>query len=50
MSLYKTSDPWKGGIFLPQGYNMNNYGKGPLDKTKFQISKAFAFSFKQEDF
>ena len=37
------SDPWGEVIFWPQGYNVNILGKGPLDKTKYQISKALAF-------
>ena len=40
MRLCKTSGPWGGAIFLPQGYNMNNFGKGPLDKTKYQMSES----------
>ena len=31
------------GHFWSQGYNLNNLGKGPLDKTKYQMSKAKAF-------
>ena len=39
MSLCKTRDPGR-GHFLPQGYNVNNLGKDPLDKTNYQMSKA----------
>ena len=41
MSLYK-SNLWDRAIFLPHGYNVNNLGKGPLDKTECQMSKASA--------
>ena len=29
--------------FWPQGYNVNNLGKGPLDEIKYQMSKALVF-------
>ena len=28
---------------LPQGYNLNNLGRGSLDDATYQISKAWAF-------
>ena len=39
MSLCKTSDPWGG----TQGCNVKNLDKGPLEKTEYQMSKAYAF-------
>ena len=35
--------PMERGHFWPQGYNVNTLGKDPLDKTKYQMSKAYAF-------
>ena len=35
------------GPFLPQGYNLNNFGRGPLDEATYQISKTWAFWFKK---
>ena len=43
MSLCKTNDPWGESIFWPQGCNVNNLGKGLLDKTKYHMPKAWAF-------
>ena len=45
MSLCKTSDLLGGAIFWPQGYNVNNLGKGPLDLIKYQMSKPRPSSF-----
>ena len=36
--------------FLIQCYNLNNLGKRPLDKTKYQMSKAWAFKFQTRRF
>ena len=38
MNLCKTSYPR--GHFLPQGDNVNNLGKGFVDKTMYQMPKA----------
>ena len=43
MSLCKTGDPLGGAIFWPQGYNVNNLGRGPLNEATYQISKTWAF-------
>ena len=45
-SLYesmKNKLPLGRGHFWPQGYNLNNLGRGPEDKAIYQISKALAF-------
>ena len=31
------------GHFWPQGYNFNNFGRGPLDDTTYQICQIFSF-------
>ena len=31
------------GLFLSQGYNLNNLGRGPPDEAKYQISKEWAW-------
>ena len=31
------------GHFWPQGYNLNNLGRGPLGEAKYQLSKAPVF-------
>ena len=36
--------------FLPQGYNLNNLGRGPLDEVVLQISNASAFWFQTRRF
>ena len=41
MGLCKTSDPTMRGYFWPQGNNLNNFGRGPLDEATYQISKSF---------
>ena len=33
------------GHFWPQGYNLNNIGRGLLGEAMYQISKALAFWF-----
>ena len=39
ISLCKTRDPPGQAHFGPQGYNVNNFGKGPLDDLTYQISR-----------
>ena len=50
MGLSKTSDPLGGAIFLPQCFNINNLGRGPLDKGIYQILKPWAFLFQTRRF
>ena len=38
------------GHIWPQGNNLNNLGKGPLDEAMYQISKALAFCFQMRRF
>ena len=54
MGLCKTSDPRRGAIFLPKGYNLNTFGRNPPDeatyqnlKTWFQTRRFFRFSVKK---
>ena len=49
MGLCKTCGP-RAGPLLPQGYNFNNFGRGPLNKATYQISKAWAFWFQTRRF
>ena len=35
---------------LTPGYNLNNPGRGPLDKVVYQISKGWAFLFQTRRF
>ena len=42
--------PLARGHFLPQGYNLNNFGRGPLDKASYQISKTWAFCLQTRRF
>ena len=48
--LCKTNDPTCGAIFDPQGYNLNNFGRGSLDEATYQISKTWAFWFQTRRF
>ena len=50
MGLCKTSDPRCKPIFGPQGYNLNKFGRGPLDEATYQISKMWAFWFQTKRF
>ena len=34
------------GHFLPQGYNLNNLGRGPLGEAMYQISKTGPSGFR----
>ena len=36
ISLYQTCDPPGGPIFWPQGHNLNNIGRGPVDNATNQ--------------
>ena len=36
--------------FWPQGYNVNNFGIGPLSEAIYQISKTWAFWFQTRRF
>ena len=36
--------------FWPQGYNLNNFGYGPLGEATHQISKTWAFWFQKRRF
>ena len=38
------------GHFLPQSYNMNNFGRGPQNEATYQISKTWAFWFQTRRF
>ena len=38
------------GHFWPKGHNLNNLGRGLLDKATYQISKALAFWFQSRRF
>ena len=38
------------GQFWPQGYNLNNFGNGPLVEATYQISKTWAFWFQTRRF
>ena len=50
MGLYETSHLRHGAIFLPQGYNLNNFGSGPLNEATYQILKTLAFWFQTRRF
>ena len=39
ISLCKTFDHGAGPFLTPQGYHLNKLGRGPLDNTKYQISR-----------
>ena len=45
VSLCKTLWPLGWGQFWPQGYNLNNLGRGTLDEATYQISRTWAFWF-----
>ena len=38
------------GHFWSQGYNLKNFGRGPLDEATYQISKTWAFWFQTRRF
>ena len=38
------------GHFWPQGYNLNNLGRGPLDEASYQIAKTWALWFQRRRF
>ena len=38
------------GQFWPQGYNLNNFGNGPLGEATYQISKTWAFWYQTRRF
>ena len=38
------------GHFWPQGYNLNNLVRDPLDKAVYKISKTWAFWFRTSRF
>ena len=43
----KTCEPPWWGLFLPQGYNLNNLGRVPIEEVVSQISKALDFWFQK---
>ena len=47
-ALCKTFDPR--AIFLPQGYNLNKLGRGPLGDATYKISRFLALWFQKRRF
>ena len=50
ISLCKTYGPRDRVIFCPEGYNLNNLGRSPLDEAVLKISNASAFLFQTRRF